>query len=262
MGSAIEVDKMVACDFDRLFTTNVPHVLEKIFWSLDYNSFKTCLMVNKSWRELITTEKFSKRFRKDMRRELMQAAQDGNADIIKSQLSNFSIVVDVNHVTEKNETPLLKAAGRGHIDVVKLLLDQGAKQIMADVKGDTPLLMAAYYGHKDMLQLLLAKGARPNVLNEAGFTPLHWVALKGHIDLVQPLLESGANMNMANQFLVTPLHIAANEGWKEILQIFLDRGTALTVADMDGFFTLQYARMRIHITKEIMRYKSRRFLTK
>ena len=34
---------MDSCAFNKLFNKSVPHILEKIFLSLDYASFKTCL---------------------------------------------------------------------------------------------------------------------------------------------------------------------------------------------------------------------------
>ena len=44
--------------FDALLAKNVPHILEKIFLSLDYKSFMTCKEVSKTWRELLTSEFF------------------------------------------------------------------------------------------------------------------------------------------------------------------------------------------------------------
>ena len=259
MGAAIEVDKMAACDFDRLFTTNVPYIRAKIFCSLDYKSFKTCLEVTKSWREFMTTEPFYvKRFRQDIQRDIMKAAEVGNVDIILTLLSCFRIdvnyVTNVNYVPRKKETPLFMAARCGHANVVELLLDNGAKPNMANVAGDTPLLMAAYYGHKDVLELLLARRADSNIINEAGFTPLAWVAEKGHKDLVQPLLASGANVNMANQFQVTPLHQASNEGHEEVVKLLLDGGAEPNAADRNGPTPLQLSRMRMHIMKQNMHY--------
>ena len=46
--------------FDTLLSRNVPHILENIFFSMDYNSFKTCMKVNKTWRELLTTAPYQK----------------------------------------------------------------------------------------------------------------------------------------------------------------------------------------------------------
>ena len=36
--------------FDKLFVMNVPHILEKIFLSLDYESFKKCHDVSNTWK--------------------------------------------------------------------------------------------------------------------------------------------------------------------------------------------------------------------
>ena len=44
--------------FDALLTKNVPHIVEKIFLSLDYKSFKTCRKVSMTWKQLLTSESF------------------------------------------------------------------------------------------------------------------------------------------------------------------------------------------------------------
>ena len=41
-----------------LFNKSVPHVFEKIFFSLDYDSFLACGNVSKSWNELLSTESY------------------------------------------------------------------------------------------------------------------------------------------------------------------------------------------------------------
>ena len=46
------------CAFDRLFKRNVPHILEKIFLSLDYESFKKCLCVSVDMRKALTSALF------------------------------------------------------------------------------------------------------------------------------------------------------------------------------------------------------------
>ena len=49
------------CDFDRLFTKSVPHILEKIFFSLDYESFMACGKVCTAWKKLHSSESYQQR---------------------------------------------------------------------------------------------------------------------------------------------------------------------------------------------------------
>ena len=47
--------------FDLLFNRNVPHILEKIFFNLDYESFAACRKVSKAWSELLSSKSFRKK---------------------------------------------------------------------------------------------------------------------------------------------------------------------------------------------------------
>ena len=59
-----------ACNFDFLFYRNFPHILEMIFFSLDYESYKNCMDVSKEWKALLSSEKYISKgktlFRKDI----------------------------------------------------------------------------------------------------------------------------------------------------------------------------------------------------
>ena len=50
------MDSGEECPFDMLFKISVPHIPEKILLSLDYESFKRCLKVNKEWNKLLMTK--------------------------------------------------------------------------------------------------------------------------------------------------------------------------------------------------------------
>ena len=43
------------CGFDQLLTKNVPHILEKIFLSLDIESIKNCMRVCQAWNNVLST---------------------------------------------------------------------------------------------------------------------------------------------------------------------------------------------------------------
>ena len=49
--------------FDKLFDRNVTHIMEKIFLSLDFESFSSCRRVCKQWNKLLTSGHFRKRTR-------------------------------------------------------------------------------------------------------------------------------------------------------------------------------------------------------
>ena len=226
---------MGKCEFDRLFTRNVPHVLEKVFFSLDYASFKNCLEVSMLWQDLLTSESFLRKgksvFWMDTKWELQLAASNGNVDTIRKVLSSF--MVDMNMTTDTNPNPLMLAAGNGDKYVVQLLLDRGADPNMASQNGITPLHWATSWagfwpfkdGFKDVVHILLENGANPNMATTDGTTPLHYaVHYYGHKDLVELLLARGAEPNMADQGGNTPLHVAAREGYKDVVHLLLGKG--------------------------------------
>ena len=43
-------------NFDKLFSKYVPHIVEKIFLNLDYDSLMACCEVSKAWNELLSSE--------------------------------------------------------------------------------------------------------------------------------------------------------------------------------------------------------------
>ena len=42
-----------SCDFSTLLTKNVPHIMENIFFSMDYESYQMCLEISIVWKELL-----------------------------------------------------------------------------------------------------------------------------------------------------------------------------------------------------------------
>ncbi|EGC45233.1 predicted protein [Histoplasma capsulatum var. duboisii H88] len=57
-------------------------------------------------------------------------------------------------------------AGNGHRDAMQTLLRNRANIDFTDVDGDTPLIKAASKGHDNVTRTLLCKGANPNFCNE------------------------------------------------------------------------------------------------
>ena len=61
--------------------------------------------------------------------------------------------------------------------------------------GCTPLHVAASHGRIEVVKILLNNGADMNAKTEDGHTPLHWAASHGHTEIVKIFLNNGADMN-------------------------------------------------------------------
>ena len=228
------MEHMGSCGFDTLFNKNMPHILEKIFLSLDYESLKTCYNVSNQWKEFITSDSFKgkarKQFSSDIEEEetwLCVASNMGNIDEVRSLLRYG--LVDVNYVGWIHDrTALHEASQGGHNNVVKVLLDQGADpNIQADKEyGKTPLHMAAVGNHKEVVKTLLDKGADPNKEDEGKETPLHFASYKGFNGVVKLLLDGGADPNTVGtpEIVGTPLLFAVLGSQKEVVQTLVDAG--------------------------------------
>ena len=98
------------------------------------------------------------------------------------------------------------------MEVVKLLLGHGGK---------TPLQLAA--DHVELIKLLLENGADVNAKGEYDETALHWAASGGHLNVVRLLLQNGADVN-AEGYDGTALQQAASGGHLEVVILLLDNG--------------------------------------
>ncbi len=74
-------------------------------------------------------------------------------------------------------TALSYASSNWQSEVVKLLLDNGAEVDARDNNGATPLLKAAQHGDVETVRILLAKGADPNAEIKAGVSSKQWTPL-------------------------------------------------------------------------------------
>jgi hypothetical protein len=119
------------------------------------------------------------------------ASENGNLEIVKLLLDNGAAV---NGVDSTGMTALMLAAERGHLQIVILLLDNGAAVNDVDSTGMTALMLAAERGHLQIVILLLDNGAAVNDVDSTGMTALMLAAEAGHLQIVILLLNSGANI--------------------------------------------------------------------
>jgi len=75
-----------------------------------------------------------------------------------------------------NTTPLAAAVAKGDIDTVKKFIEYGA-DVNEKSNGMTPLMIAARYNQVEIINLLLENGANAKTINESGLTALKYAKL-------------------------------------------------------------------------------------
>eukprot|EP00241_Pyramimonas_parkeae_P004731 CAMPEP_0114245288 /NCGR_PEP_ID=MMETSP0058-20121206/11809_1 /TAXON_ID=36894 /ORGANISM="Pyramimonas parkeae, CCMP726" /LENGTH=354 /DNA_ID=CAMNT_0001358317 /DNA_START=334 /DNA_END=1398 /DNA_ORIENTATION=- len=124
-----------------------------------------------------------------------------------------------------DRTPLIRAADRGHAEILRHLLAHGGDWTVVDRSGRTPLLHAAVNGYADAAKELLVAGAPADAgTTEGGLTALLSAARKGYWDVLEHLLEFGAAPNQRDASRSTPLMWAAQAGGREAVNVLLERG--------------------------------------
>ena len=146
---------------------------------------------------------------------------------------------------QKKKAALIAAASKGHIDEVKLLLQD------SDVnKGEEiALLFASYNGNAELVSFLLMKeGVDVNQAGKDGYTPLFVASQKGHTEVVSLLLEKeGVDVNLAEKDGGTPLFIASLNGHTEVALLLLAKeGVDVNQAHKDGYTPLYIASQNGH----------------
>ena len=122
---------------------------------------------------------------------------------------------------EFNSRLFVKAAKHGDLAVVRNLLLDTTKQVDVHVNGDLAFRCAAGDGHEDVVRFLLERGADIHVSDEFG---LFEATRKGFMNIVRLLVENGADIHQSNDHV---LSCACEHGHLDILQYLLDCGANL-----------------------------------
>ena len=150
----------------------------------------------------------------------------GHVPIVKYLLANGHKTY-INTIDSCRRTPLHCACKKGKLELVRLLIENGANLEVRGPGDTTPLSYACHHGHLDIVKFLQDQGAdlfgRTKCHNK---TSLHWACIGNadNVQMVEYLLQHGADANEQNRAGFSPLHLAVSNRHANIVLTLLRYG--------------------------------------
>jgi hypothetical protein len=127
----------------------------------------------------------------------------------------------------------------GSLKVANTLIDWPKTNVeIRTVKDESPLMMAALKGHLDLVKKLIDRGAD---VNKTGWAPLHYAATTGQLAIMELLLDQNAYIDAESPNGTTPLMMAAHYGTPEAVKLLLEAGADPSLKNQLGLTAIDFA---------------------
>lgn len=161
--------------------------------------------------------------------DIFSLVQSGQVEKVREALKADPKLVNATGRT--GLTPLFIAVSTRNLDMVRLLVDNGAVVRIGDNNLRSPIHFANWAGHKEMIDLLLEKGAVVDTRAIGGATPLIHSSLNGNFEMSRHLIERGADIHTQCNSLTTPLYFAVVNDSRDLYEYLLQAGAEVDVPD-------------------------------
>ena len=176
------------------------------------------------------------------------AAMYGDLELMKAHIKNFgSGAASIDLADEGGMYPLHLAAMRGHLEIVELLVDNGADINILNHGLNSPMMLAAANGHDAVVIFLLNHNADFTLRNikdrDALFmSVLYAYDTRGLYHIITVLTNKGVNLNQVDCSGATPLHACASRNLSHPVLLLVDAGANVnTKHSRNGLVPLQIA---------------------
>jgi ankyrin repeat protein len=166
---------------------------------------------------------------------MFEASREGEAsELVRLLDQSQQLLVDTKN--EDGTTLLMLASARGHVDVVRVLLERGADLSARDKYEASAILYAANNGRDEVVNLLLGNGADVRSCDEHGHTVLMEAAAGRSANALKRVLQAMGcqGLDEVNYRHRTALWEACSDGYEEGVQMLLLWGADHTIADNIG----------------------------
>mmetsp|Transcript_28306 Transcript_28306/g.46038 ORF Transcript_28306/g.46038 Transcript_28306/m.46038 type:complete len:292 (+) Transcript_28306:90-965(+) len=176
-------------------------------------------------------------------RAFSKAVEAGEKDTVKKILDNPGTPFTVNDSDRFGRTALMSSSNKGHIGIVRMLLEYKADVTLFDNQNRTAVMDAAMGGQPEIILLLVREfGADVTRRNKYGATAVHYGAHQGHVQTVKVLVEQcGADVNARDNDGDTALILASRWNRPEATRCLLEKGADLNIRGRGNRTALEWA---------------------
>ena len=168
--------------------------------------------------------------------DFFTAIKRDNPNTISSLLNRG---FDANTLDPKGQHALLLAVQEPAPRVVDVLIRWPKTQVESrNASDESPLMLVALRGHVDLVKKLIDRGAD---VNKTGWTALHYAATNGHLEIMNLLLEHHAYIDAESPNATTPLMMAAHYGSADAVRLLLSAGADPTLKNQLGMSAIDFA---------------------
>lgn len=160
--------------------------------------------------------------------ELYEACEMGDLETARKLLSAGSNPDERN---ARGRTPLAAAIAEGHLNVIELLVANGATMDLEIGEGVPLLLLAASKNRPDVVRMMVNAGA--STKGKFGAWPLYEVVSYGDTGLARFLIHKGADVNSRNWDGNTPLYEAISDHNLSMATVLFSEGADINLCNMD-----------------------------
>ena len=182
---------------------------------------------------------------------LTSAIEDGNVEKLQELIDQGA---NLNYPCDDEFYPLLVACcfGKGDVETVKILVENGAELESLDKFNATPLMHAVLNNYVEIVDYLISKGANVNhEVPQSTWPALCHAIFDGNLILAKILIKHGANVNA--QFYGRPvLCVALQRNYFDIADLLLEKGAEIDFIDSQSFTPLLHTIHKGHV--EIVEY--------